>query len=364
MPHFLSTLKPDNCSRKVLNKQFIIPALKRIIISRTDNLGDVILTLPMAGILKSLFHEVEILFLGKTYTQPVISSCLHVDRFINKNDLSVLSDCEQIAFFRDLDADCIIHVFPDREISYIARKAGIPLRIGTSHRWYHFINCNKLVNAGRKKSNLHEAQLNLKLLAPLGGKPVYLPEEIIINYGIRVDEMLKDEILSLISGTKTNIILHPRSKGSAREWGLDNFSRLIHMLPEEHFNIFVTGTGDEGEQIRHFLTEHSSRVNDLTGKLTLHELISFIDRCDALVAASTGVLHIAAALGIYSVGLYAPMRPIFPTRWGPLGKKANYLVLDRKCNDCRKTNDCICIRSIKPEDVAARLFAEFRNITD
>jgi ADP-heptose:LPS heptosyltransferase len=104
-----------------------------------------------------------------------------------------------------------------------------------------------------------------------------------------------------------------------------------------------------------FLLKHKNRVTDLTGKLSLAELISFINSCDGLVAGSTGPLHIAAALGKRAIGLYAPMRPIFPQRWAPIGKNADYLVLDKQCEACRKTMDCECIRSIKPEQVAEKL---------
>jgi heptosyltransferase III len=55
------------------------------------------------------------------------------------------------------------------------------------------------------------------------------------------------------------------------------------------------------------------------------------------------------------LGIYAPMRPIFPTRWAPLGKDADYIVLDKKCNDCKKSKECECIRSIQPNEVKEKL---------
>ena len=119
--------------------------------------------------------------------------------------------------------------------------------------------------------------------------------------------------------------------------------------------MYVTGTKDEGDQMRNFLDQHRNRITDLTGKLSLSELISFINTCDGLVAASTGPLHIAAALGKRAIGIYAPMRPIFPQRWAPIGKNADYLVLDKQCEACRKTMDCECIRSIRPEAVVEML---------
>ncbi|RYG01290.1 MAG: glycosyl transferase family 9, partial [Chitinophagaceae bacterium] len=41
---------------------------ENIIISRTDSIGDVVLTLPMAKIIKQQFPDCRIAFLGKEYT--------------------------------------------------------------------------------------------------------------------------------------------------------------------------------------------------------------------------------------------------------------------------------------------------------
>jgi ADP-heptose:LPS heptosyltransferase len=365
--------------------------VKRIIISRTDNLGDVILTLPMAGILKQEIPGCYILFLGKKYTKPLIDACEFVDEFVDWDEIKEMWDvgCEM----RDnekFQADVILHVFPAREIQKLAKDSKIPLRIGTSHRWYSWFYCNKLVHYSRKKSDLHEAQLNLKLLEPLGITKEFTLSEIASFYGLtkltssRVDELTSpqaDELTSsraheltsppvhqLISSSTHqllhsenagvfNLILHPKSKGSAREWGLDNFSKLIGLLPEDKFRIFITGTREEGALMKDFLYLHRNRVTDMTGKLSLAELLSFINSCDGLVAASTGPLHIAAALGKRAIGLYAPMRPIFPERWAPLGKNSTFLVLDKKCNACRKSGDCVCIRAIRPEEVAEKLMS-------
>ena len=328
--------------------------MKRIIISRTDNLGDVILTLPLAGILKQHFPDSRIIFLGKKYTKPIIDACVHVDEFLDWEALKQISDAgSQTKVAEKLKSDCIIHVFPVKDIQKLAKKAKIPLRIGTSHRIYSWLYCNKLVHYSRKKSTLHEAQLNLQLLRPLGFKMEYPVSKLAGLYGL-TKIPLTPPILPPDTG-KIDLILHPKSKGSAREWGTDNFSRLIDLLPEDKYRISVTGTKEEGELMKDFLVKQKNRIHDLTGKLSLAEFLSFINSCDALIAASTGPLHIAAALGKRAIGIYAPMRPIFPARWAPLGINATYLVLDKKCNDCRRTKNCECIRAITPEEVAEKL---------
>src|SRR5258708_7393214 len=132
-----------------------------IIISRTDSIGDVVLTLPVAGILKKYFPGIKIGFLGRSYTRPVIEASQYVDDFIDAKDFlnSDVTVCGQ-------RPQAILHVLPAPAIALRAKKQAIPLRIGTTNRPYHWFSCNTLVKLSRKNSLLHEAQLNLKLLEP------------------------------------------------------------------------------------------------------------------------------------------------------------------------------------------------------
>jgi ADP-heptose:LPS heptosyltransferase len=95
--------------------------------------------------------------------------------------------------------------------------------------------------------------------------------------------------------------------------------------------------------------------------MSLNQLIAFIDYSDALVAASTGPLHIAAALGKVAIGIYPPIKPMHPGRWAPVGKKATYLVLDKNCSDCKNEGLCHCMSEIKPHQVKQILEDHFGN---
>ena len=321
-----------------------------IIISRTDSIGDVVLTLPLAGIIKQFLPKSKLIFLGRNYTKDVIALSEHVDEFVSYDDILKLNAREQIDAFKKINATHIIHVFPVKEIAHTAKKAGIENRIGTTNRLWHWFTCNIRIKLSRKNSNLHEAQLNTKLLAPLGIYKDFSVEELAANYGFTKIPTLEKAYADLIDTTKTNIILHPKSKGSAREWGLDNFSKLITQLDKTKYQVFISGTQQEGELVKDLIAKHPEAIN-LTGKLSLQQFIAFINHSDALIAASTGPLHIASALGKKAIGLFAPMRPIHPGRWKPIGKQANYLVLNKDCSDCRKTMNCHCIREIETLDV-------------
>lgn len=313
---------------------------ERIIISRTDSIGDVILTLPMATLLKQLLPGCTVIFLGSSYTKDIVACCPDVDEFYDW----------KTADLADIKADTIIHVLPRPELAKAARRAKIQNRVGTTNRLYHWWTCNWLIRLSRKNSDLHEAQLNLKLLGFMEGvKKEYSLQEVVGLMNFKSAKASCDAV-QYIDNQKFNLILHPKSKGSAREWGLDNFKRLIEILPADSFKIFICGTENEGAMVRDaLLSTPRENTVDLTGKLSLADYIAFIDHCDGLVAASTGPLHIAAALGKHALGLYPPIRPMHPGRWACIGKNAKVFVTDRQCDECRKTQDCRCMRMIEPE---------------
>jgi len=320
---------------------------RTFIISRADAIGDVVLTLPVAGVLRELYPDARILFLGNNYTKDVINACQHVDEFLNWDELNKLDAEAQAGALTATGADTIIHVLPRKDIAELAKKAGIPTRIGTTNRAYHWYTCNKLVRLSRKNSPYHEAQLNLRLLTVLGAKRMYALSEIPAYYGLTKLAPLPAEIAALIDPVKFNLILHPKSRGNGREWGIDNFIRLANALPADRFKLFVTGTPAEREALMP-LFQQSPAVTDMVGKLSLPEFLSFICHADGLLASGTGPLHVAAALGIHALGLFPPLRPIHPERWAPLGEKAMVFCLEEACKGCPGAQDCACMRNISP----------------
>lgn len=326
---------------------------KTVLISRTDSIGDVILTLPMCAWLKQSFPKVKILFLGRKYTEAIISTHASIDKFLDWNAFESQPLQQRISKIKEEKIDVFIHVFPNKEVAKIAKKAKISIRIGTSHRSFHYLTCNIRPSFTRSKSNKHEAQLNFQLLKTYN--LTELPEltDIIklnkqFNKIAPITETLK--LLLNKSEDKPRIVLHAKSQGSALEWGLDNFTKLAKQLSNNGFAVYYTGTEKEGAQLRGTIPTGDS-IFDVTGKMSLSELVSFINECDGLVACSTGPLHIAATLNKKTIGLYSSRRPIHPGRWKPVGEKAIALVNDENCQACAKGEMCDCIQNIAVERV-------------
>jgi len=335
------------------------PAIKRIIISRPDAIGDVILTLPLCGLIKKHIPTAELIFLGKTYTKEVIACCEHVDEFLNADDLLKPDDTEAVQQLKSMNADCIIHIFPNKRIAKLAKQAGIKLRVGTTNRLFHWTTVNKLIPLSRKKSDLHESQLNCKLLTGIGINDVPSLSEMYKYIGFTKVKPLASALAELIDKSKINIILHPKSNASAREWSLERYKELTDLLPNSKYKIFISGSDKEKIILADWIKTLPPEVVDITGKLSLAEFISFINNVDFLVAASTGPLHIASACGIYAIGIYPPIKPMHPGRWKPIGKNAQAVSENISCNACKNDpRQCRCMNNISAQQIAAIILSK------
>lgn len=328
----------------------------RIIISRTDSIGDVLLTLPMCVWLKNNVPDCVLIFLGSGYTKPVVDCFSVVDEFVDWKEIENLPSTHRTEAFKELRADAIIHVFPNKFIASLAKKAKIPMRIGTSHRSFHLLTCSHRLNFTRKKSSYHEAQLNFQLLKPFGLSIIPSLEEVsAMTDAFQAPEIpLPSYLQEYLAANNKTVVLHPKSQGSALEWPIENYFQLATELVGKGYTVFFTGTEAEGSLFKSELPSHE-RIIDLTGKLSLRELICFLSKVKNLVACSTGPLHIAAFIGIRAVGLFSPRKPIHPGRWQPLGKNVSVLVNDPTCPECKKKKNCMCIQQISVERVLAEI---------
>ena len=279
----------------------------KILISRTDGIGDVILTLPLCGWIKQNIPSSEVHFLCQYPTKDIAGSSAYIDHVHVWNGSLP-------------KVDTIIHVFPKKKIAREAKRVKIKKRIGTSHRLFHLTNCNKLIRFSRNKSDLHESQLNFKLLKGLG---INVTPELSAMMRLTGWNASEDFRFPFISKDKLNVIFHIKSRGSAKEWRADHFFQLAQHLPKENFNIFLTGTKNEGDIIHREIPGilELENVKDTTGQLSLKQLISLIGQCQCMVACSTGPLHISGVSNIHCIGLFPQKRPMHLGRWKPLGGK-------------------------------------------
>lgn len=330
---------------------------KTIIISRTDSIGDVILTLPLCRWIKQKYPSCKLIFLGKNYTKPILECFPSIDQIYCWNEFEKLTKENQVKAIRSMHADVFVHVFPNKKLAKISKLAKIDYRIGTSHRFFHNLTCNIRPNFTRKNSDLHESQLNFELIRSLGLKTIPTLKDITnLVQEFHNSEPLPEPFKKIIDTSKKNIIIHPKSQGSAVEWPIEKYVELAEKLAKENYSVYFSGTEKEGKMFRNDLPKNDN-IKDISGRMTLTEFIGFINECDMLVACSTGPLHIASVLGKKAIGLYTKKRPMHPGRWSPIGLKSHVVTSDFK-GDFKTLSPIKDIKAIEVETVYAAIVGD------
>ncbi len=149
----------------------------------------------------------------------------------------------------------------------------------------------------------HELEMWLDLAAAAGA-PVDGHTARQIELGVsEADQRFAGELLPPTG--RPRVALHPGSGGYslARRWEMVKHAELGQRLAHEA-QIVIVGTPADGTH--RLATALGEQATDLGGCTSLAQLAAVLARCDLLVGADSGVLHVAAAAGTPTVALFGP----------------------------------------------------------
>ncbi len=311
---------------------------KNILIVRNDRIGDVVLSLPLAGLIKKHYPDCKVTFLLRNYTKDIANDHPSIDDIIIlKEDNGRIPVWKNVNQLKKGSFDASIIVYPTFITALIIFLARVKFRVGSGYRWYSFL-FNKKVFEHRKYAEKHELEYNVNLLKVFGIEENISTKNVLFDIHInktsmdRVDKILTD---SGVEFEKNIIIVHPGSGGSAIDLPIGKFSELVKnlSLPND-VNIIITGNENEKNICRKIGA--NTNAIDLSGKFNLSEIICLISLSDIFISNSTGPIHIAAALGKSIVGFYPKIRACSPERWGPYTHKKVIFTPEIECSDCTR----------------------------
>lgn len=328
---------------------------KNILIVRNDRIGDVVLSLPLAGLIKKHYPDCKVTFLLRNYTKDIAKDHPKIDDvIILKEDNGRIPIWKNVNQLKKGSFDTSIIVYPTFSTALIIFLARVKFRVGSGYRWYSFL-FNKRVFEHRKYSEKHELEYNVNLLKVFGIEENISTENVPFDISINKTGMEKVNKTLADSGVefeKKTIIVHPGSGGSAIDLPVEKFSQLVKNLSLlNDVNIIITGNEDE-KNICNTISANTNAI-DLSGKFNLSEIICLISLSDIFISNSTGPIHIAAALGKFTVGFYPKIRACSPERWGPYTQKKVIFTPEIECNDCTR-EQCErlnCMNSIDIDNV-------------
>jgi ADP-heptose:LPS heptosyltransferase len=245
---------------------------------------------------------------------------------------------------------------------FLLWAARVPIRVGPRSQWHSFLFFNRGVRQRRSQSIAHEHEYNVRLLeAGLGAASGSLRRS-----PLRLRALLPERAQDLLFARSRLrpgdfFVAHPGMGGSALNWPTERWAdlirRLSHVAP-----VAITGTKADNAHLAPLraLLEGNPGARWLDGQLSSAELLALLSRARAVAAPSTGVAHLAAALGRRTVGIYSPVLAQAPTRWAPLGPEASALAPKVACpgvfsclgEACPRWN---CMNQIEANEVFAAM---------
>jgi ADP-heptose:LPS heptosyltransferase len=148
-----------------------------------------------------------------------------------------------------------------------------------------------------------------------------------------------------------------------RRWPVERFVSLANAIVEAQSGVIFILTGAKSEQslIEDFRRQFSGRSIDASNIGGLEHTAILLRRCDLLITNDTGVMHLGAAIGSPTVGLFGASNPAW---WAPVGQRATYVYPTRQpCSPCinsyrrhipetcTATQESACMWDITVEDV-------------
>ncbi len=257
---------------------------RKILVVRTDRLGDVILSTPVIQNLREAFPTAHLAFMCQPYTRGALEGNPFLDEVIiydkHKNHKSFLST---INFSRTLAArrfDWALILHPTNRAHLVTFLAGIPVRIGWNRKMGFLLT--KPIPHVKQEGQKHELEYTLDLLRasgiPIVTSRTYFPvlpqarqkaKELLEAQGVRDEDLL--------------IVLHPSASCPSKRWPQDRFCRLISLLREK-ISCKVAVVTAACEVVHGNKLVEINQVIDLRGKLDVPEL----DRAEQVRKAHRG----------------------------------------------------------------------------
>lgn len=327
---------------------------RRILVIRTDRLGDVVLTLPVLPLLREWYPDAYLAMLLSRYTGEIVKGNPSLNAIIwDDTDGRPKPIGQLVKELRSYRFSSVVVVHPTARLAWLVARAGIPERIGTGYRAYSVLFTRRVFEH-RKDARFHELEYNLHLLRAL--RPEFSAEGIVPRFDIRIDPDAAARVHGLLAGTPPErplIVLHPGSGGSAKDWPAESFASLAAQLAaQDQYRLAVTGGKGEQDLVR-AVADAGKTTLVFSGTLTLPELAALCAEAKVMVANSTGPLHLAAAVGTRVVGLYPQITGLSPARWGPYAPRKRVFVpaMSVDCRDCNSGGPCTCMASIPVDHV-------------
>lgn len=300
-----------------MNSHGACPApVGKILIVRGGAIGDFILTLPVLAALRGHFPNAHIEVLGYPHIVRLALAGGLVDR-VQSIEARALA-----GFFArggELAEDLVDYFSEfDLIVSYLYDPDKIfELNVGRSTR-AHFIAGPHRPN---EKAGLHATKAYLK---PLERLAIFDADHVPhLEIGLLAGSLEPASVLARMPEACPVLALHPGSGAEQKNWPEARWAELLqHLMNATDFNLLVVGGEAESERLQRLTATLPPVRTRVARSLPLTELARLLARCDAFIGHDSGISHLAAAVGLPGLILWADT---LEEVWRPPSEKVSVL---------------------------------------
>ena len=354
----------------VIGRTKITGSPRNILLVQLGDIGDVVLTLPCIRALRENYPQARIVVAVWGKAAELLEDCPWLDQVIaiTKPSRSLWEEFHfQLDFFRklrSLHCDLAIDLRTGTRGAIMAFLSGASQRIGfyadDGKLWR-----NRLFTGLLKREytpDLHVADYLLCLLETFGITTEQRTPELVVA----VEKQEKIRVLfeeAALPPNKKIVAVQPFSLWQYKEWGKEKYIALIQWLVAEYgVAVIVTGSAAEKERAEEIVRGCGAGCYNFAGKTSIAMYAALLQKCQFFIGVDSAGLHIAAAVGTPTVGIFGPSSPV---SWAPVGSK--HLVVQKKmlCVPCREkgcnnSEKSRCLDKLTVQEVVAPLFTHFK----
>ena len=310
---------------------------ERILVVKLDHLGDVLLATPVFSNLRRRYPNAELHALTGTWSRVVLEKHPDVNNVIGYDSPAFCRTGQPTSLkgafklYRQLRRqkyDLMVELRSDWRIVWFALLRLTPKRLSRAALQV----ANKLGFA--QFSGTHETTRNLDVLRQVG---IPTPVRTAIFSVTAEDKKWASDFLATyqIERQRPLIAIHPGSPIPLKRWLPERYAELADwLIAQKRAQILFVGVEDEIPIITEIQALMRGESINIAGKTTLTQLASILHTCNVFIGNDSGPMHLAAAVGSQTIGLYGPGDPI---RFGPAGEK---------CQTIRRKTDCPCLGKV------------------
>lgn len=340
-----------------------------ILLVQLGDIGDVVLTFPAIQALKETFPEKKLVVCVRDKAEDLMKECPWLDGVVSigRGKRKFFAEViHQFIFFRDLRRHgfgVAVELRTGTRGAILTFLSGAPLRIGRfavdGKLWRNRLFTHLVEPAGEMKQYAAEHSLNIIRLLNVNIQN-RVPR-------IVVSDSRKKEALALfaeegVAADRAVLAIHPFSLWKFKEWEIDQWVLLVDDLVKRfHCNVIITGSPEERRRAREIQERSKSGVFNLAGRTAIGLLPAVMQACRFFIGVDTAALHIAAAVGTPTIGIFGPSSPIC---WAPRGE-GHYVVskkmdcLPCRNKGCQDSEISLCLRELSYIEVKEKLEAHF-----